>query len=61
MGGVSGRGCNWWEDRAQACLTATGMMQLIGGKDWLVLGTAVAKRIVIRDWSAVEEWLGMAL
>jgi hypothetical protein len=37
-----GRDGSWWEDRAHACLTATGMMQLIGGWDWLVRGPAVA-------------------
>jgi hypothetical protein len=37
------------------------MMQLIGGEDWLVRGTAVVKRIVIRDSSAVDEWPGSAV
>jgi hypothetical protein len=41
--GRGGRDGSWWEDRAQACLTTTGMMQLIAGLDWLVRGSAVAR------------------
>ncbi len=48
---------HWWEDRAHATLTTTGMMAAaIGGfgvDDWLVRGTAVTGRETNRNFHLV--------